>query len=312
MSDFAQTRADARISAIIPTLCSAARVACLDRAIESLKNASADSVQIIVVVNGNRFDVDAVANLRARCDVRVIQIAEAGAPQAQRAGRYSVDTEFFCFLDDDDELLPGALDRRLSVLHGCPEAALSISRGWRVLGGVRKLMLEGIEKVPEDPLGALFDENWLPSCGGLFRTSLVDCGMFDDPNPFIEWTWLAFRMACAGLEVAVQPAPDFLIHETPGSASKSEAYMLAHTSLFERMLLVCPREDIRKILENRWVGAAHGTSDFYRQKGNVSQAWVWHLRSLRSRQGWCFASYSARLLPLMFASFFSRRRRNHE
>lgn len=303
---------DAEVTAIIPTLCTSARAACLDRAIESLKNAASMPVKILVVINGDRFDGGAVAALRARGDVEVLQIAERGAPQAQRAGRYAVSTAYFCFLDDDDELLAGALDKRLDVLRRHPDAAIAVSRGWRVSPEGRRLMLAGLDRVVDDPLSSLFDENWLPSCAGLFRTRLVGKEFFDEPNALIEWTWLAFRLASAGLNVAVQPEPDFLINETPGSASKSETYLLAHTYLFERMLTVCERSDIRKTIKQRWVDAAHANSDYYFHKGLLSQAWFWHIASLRSWIGWRYLPYGARLLAMTVLSGFGRRASTHD
>src|SRR5262245_55327336 len=96
------------ITVIIPTTCEKQREAQLLAAIESIKAQSGIAAKILLVVNGSRFDAPLLAQLRERDDV-CVEYREVGSlPLALEYGCTRVDTEFFCFLDDDDELLEGS------------------------------------------------------------------------------------------------------------------------------------------------------------------------------------------------------------
>lgn len=284
------------ISGIIPTMCTRERGSSLMRAIDSLHNASVEPLEVIVVVNGEGQDPDVLASLNARHDVTVLRSALPGLTNALTVGRSRVSSAFYCFLDDDDEMLDGGLDERLSLLRRRPEVDLAVSTGWREVLGERTLMRDNIESVSTDPLLSLFQGNWLASCGGLFRASSVGPEYFARPYRFLEWTWLAFQLAKDGKTIGTTPTPAFCVHDTPDSVSKSVAYRLAHAALYDQMLSLCDRGDVRRILRSRRAAAAHAASDEHLRMNQLALAWRWHLRSLRDPVGWRYMSYTGRLM----------------
>lgn len=287
-----------KVTAIIPTLCSSERKYQLERAITSLHAASTGPLVIVIVVNGQRYDELLLRELKRRNDLVVEQIGTGSAPLAQLHGRRQVQTEYFCFLDDDDEYLPGAIDLRLAALEMNPRASVVVTNGF-ISEGDRTpevLCYRDLKSVSEDPLKQLFNENWLSSCGALFRTEGVSERIFEDYADFIEWTWLAFRLACAGNEVLAIDQPTFRINRTSNSASASERYMRFHVTLYKRMLEMTDRNDIRRILSRRLAQAWHEISRHSLGKGDRSAAWDAHLRSISNPYGLKFLTYTRHLI----------------
>jgi glycosyltransferase involved in cell wall biosynthesis/SAM-dependent methyltransferase len=68
--------------------------------------------------------------------VRIIRQANQGLAAARNAGLAAADTEFICFLDADDRLLPRALECGLQALGQSPEAAFAY-------GGFRRIDTHG-------------------------------------------------------------------------------------------------------------------------------------------------------------------------
>ena len=61
---------------------------------------------------------------------RVERLEEASVAKAQQLGRRSSRTEFFCFLDDDDEYLPGAVSMRLNELRADSSVDVVVTNGF--------------------------------------------------------------------------------------------------------------------------------------------------------------------------------------
>jgi glycosyltransferase involved in cell wall biosynthesis len=281
---------------IIATLARRDRAATLDRAICSIRVGNRSAVNVVVVVNGNQFDRKTVDRLLQRRDLRVVQIDTPSLTAAILAGRQVVATPFFGFLDDDDEYLPGAIDARITALSAVPHASLVASNGYRCLAGQDHIAMRHLAAAPADPLLAVFKENWLASCGGMFRTKDLPVDVFVDIARYLEWTWLAFRIASAGHRIITIDDPGFRIHDTEGSESKSEFFLLSQTHVFEQMLRATSRPDISTILKARICSVWHDVSNHYLGKGENRRAWKAHLCSLRHISGWRFCSYTRHLL----------------
>jgi glycosyltransferase involved in cell wall biosynthesis len=281
---------------IIATLARRERAATLDRAISSIRNGNHSAINVVVVVNGNQFDRKTVAQLLQRRDLRVVQIATPSLTAAILAGRQVVDTPFFGFLDDDDEYLPGTVDARVTALSAAPNASLVACNGYRCRAGQDRIAMHHLAEAPVDPLLAIFKENWLASCGGLFRTKDLPVEVFVDIARYLEWTWLAFQIASAGHRIITIDHPGFRIHDTEGSESKSELSLLSQTRVFAQLLRTSSRSDISGILKSRICRAWHDVSNHYLRKGENRLAWKAHLCSLRHISGWRFFSYTRHLL----------------
>jgi hypothetical protein len=284
------------VSVIIPTTCEARRWESLQRAIDSARDSQGVEVSVIVVVNGKRFDQACLDELRSRTDITVAYREEGSAPLAQRHGRSMVRTGFFAFLDDDDEYLPQALAHRCAPLLADPSLGFVATNGYRRLGTQDRVVVTTARAVQADPLAALARENWLASCGGLFRTSSVSLDYFDDPAPFLEWTYLAYRLAL-DFKMVFLDVPTFRINDTPASLSKSAAYREAELSVLLRIAaLPLPRSVMRQVRGK--VGRVyHDLSFEARLQGHSARAWGLHVRSLLLPGGWRYLGYSRKLLP---------------
>jgi hypothetical protein len=281
---------------IIRTMATADRADALRRAIASVFIGNTSTIQLVVVVNGPKFDSTLVAELESRTDLTLVQIEEASSPGAIVAGRRAVNAPCFSYLDDDDEYLPGAVDKRRAALAMHPEADMVACNGWLRQQGRDVVALTNLENVPQDPLQALFVENWLPSCGVGFRTATVPIAPFQDLPPHIHWSFLGYVLALRGKAVVVLNEPTFVINDTPGSASKLDTYLMCHVEVYERMLAERPPEPVRSIVARRLGGALHEVSDHFRRQGRRRDAWTAHIRSLRYTGGSKFLLYTRHLL----------------
>ena len=149
-------------------------------------------------------------------------MAEGSLPAALRHGRSLVDTPFFGFLDDDDEYLPDAIAIRLAAFASDAAIDAVATNGFTNIGGVDRVRHEHPDAAATDPLRALLRENWLASCGGLFRTDRVTVDFFDGVTRHYEWTVLGFKLA-ASRRVLYVDKPTFRVYDSPGSLSKSRA-----------------------------------------------------------------------------------------
>lgn len=284
------------VTVIVCTMAEPERRALLLRALDSARAASAQPVQFAVVVNGPRRDPEVVQALQAMADVMLVSLPHASLPAACLAGRQAVKTPFYCFLDDDDELLPGAVDLRLVPLLADPAVDLVTSNGYEVINGCDVLNYSRLGRVAAAPWHEIFQENWLASCSAMFRTASVGSDYFEDSMPYAEWTWLAFQLAQKGKTVAVVDQPTFRVHNTPGSASKSQRHGQALATLHQKMLDSAPPPDIERLVRQRIGAHLHTQAEKLWRSGQLRAAWAAHLRSLASPGGLRYLLFSRHLL----------------
>ena len=273
-----------RVTAIIPTLCLPERALSLKRAIDSLLNQQNVAVVPLVVVNGGRFDRTQLETLRGRGDIRVHSISEANVGGARRAGRQLVETEFFCFLDDDDEYLPGAFAARLAPLLAGASVAATVSNGYLNYGGRMIAHLDDFPRIAAEPLRSLVKGNWLASCAGLFRTSSVGPEYFAEPAAHHEWTYLAFQLTMTR-QIAFVPEMTFVVHETPGSASRTVEHEMAAADVVGRILNLDLDPELRRLVRRKYGAAMHVCAEHHRTARRLAKAWACHVASLREPGG---------------------------
>lgn len=286
-----------QVSVIVPTMAERGRFEAIQRCVNSIRNSSSERLPIIAVVNGLRSAPEVVEWLGRQDDIKLIKESTPSAPNAVRAGREVVETPFFSTLDDDDEYLPGSTDRKLAALLNEPDAALVVANGFRSLNGKDELLYAHLARVPSDPLGTLFETNWLASCNALYRSDRVMPELFRDFHPYAEWTWLAYRLVMSGKKVIVLEDPCFRYHLTPQSLSQSGAYRDAYPALFERMLAHSPPARIRRLIRRKLSAALHDHSIALLQAGRRGEAVAAHLRSLFLPGGSRYLTFTRRLLP---------------
>lgn len=283
------------VSIIMPTMARRERAASLARAIHTVVSQEGAHGIPLVVVNGDAAP-EVLEPLRRRADIRLVVRDEANLPQALRAGRALVDTPYFAVLDDDDELLPGALRTRLDALAQAPGADVVVTNGFLAGAGRRVLNVDDFQRICADPLRMLLERHWLPPCAGLFRTRAVTLDFFEEIPRYREWTYLALRLALA-LRICFAEQPTFVYRtDTPDSLSKSRAYCLAGPAAIRRMLELQLPDDVRATLRVRLAGDLHSASTRELDDGNFRAAWRWHLKSLAEPSGWRYLPYARNLL----------------
>ena len=286
-----------RVTVIVPTMATRARAATLRRALDSIRASAREALAIVVVANGARADPALCDWLRTQRDIRFAHLATPSAPNAVRHGRSLVATPFFSTLDDDDEYLPDATAHKLAALAADPAADLVVSNGYRHRDGRDEPYYTDLAGVADDPLARLFAANWLHNCNALFRSARVGPEFFADYHPYLEWTWLAFRLALAGRKVAVLDVPAFRYHDTPGSLSKSRAYGETLLALYRRMLAAQPPAAVARLIRCRMGAAWHADSVRALGRGERRRALYCHLRSLCLPGAGRYLAYSRRLAP---------------
>lgn len=283
------------VSVIIPTTCERKRWDALERAIGCVLAQEGVAAQVIAVVNGNRYDADCFEALKRKNGVTVLYRNTGSASLAQEAGREAVRTPFFAFLDDDDEYLPGALAIRLALLLADPTLDFVVTDGYRAHGGSDELVIDDRGAIAADPLGALCERNWMASCSGLFRTNSVTPEYFADPAPYMEWTYLAFRLA-SRLTMRWLEAPTYRINDSPASLSKSDAYLHSELDILRRVLTLPLSARVRLAVRRKLGRACHIFAEQSRCDGSLARAWRFHFDSLLQPGGWRYLAYSRKLV----------------
>ena len=288
-----------RINVIIPTLGSADRACNLLDSLDRFDGQNDLDVVPIVVVNGNAFDRELYAQLQNRPGIRLIRTKLNGLPNAYLVGRKAVDGEFFCFLDDDDEYTDDALTKRVRPFLDNDDIDVVVSNGYRKSQHGRNLtsFYQTFPTNDSDPLAALVQNNWLTSCGALFRTASIGDDYFIDLATYYEWTSLASRLATRAKLYFINEKT-FVVNDTPGSLSKSSEYILEEPLFLKKLIRNTPfqaRE--RRILGNRLASSYNRLANYYLNLHDYKTALHYHGKCiLSSRHGLKYSFWPRYLL----------------
>jgi hypothetical protein len=278
------------VSVIIPTTAEKRRAESLWRAIESVRAQRHGSAEIIVVVNGNRWDPGLLQQLQS-APLNLIRLTEPSLPGAILRGRQAVGSDYFAFLDDDDVYLEDALESRIQALESSG-ADFAVSNGWNAHG---EAVIPDVRAAQRDPLRSLLTRNWLASCGGLYRSATIPAGLFDGLVKYYEWTVIAFQLLMAGKKVCFVERETFRLSDTAGSASKERSLEALRNAVtvVEYVFARAPRE-VRRGMSGKRAAAYHDTSAQYLDSGDYSEAWRMHAASV-AKGGWQYLSYTCHL-----------------
>ncbi|HYT90481.1 MAG TPA: glycosyltransferase, partial [Gemmataceae bacterium] len=223
---------------------------------------------------------------------RVLRLREASLPNALYQGRLAVTTAQFAFLDDDDEYLPDALVSRAKELEA-NRADIAVGNGFNTAG---ELLIRDMHAVKSDPLEALYVNNWLASCGGLYRSATVPAEFFKSLVKYLEWTTLAFQLLMAGKKFCFVEPPTFRLSDTEGSASKQQSMesILNSLAVVDYMYASVPRA-ARANLSAKRVNTYHTASATCLSLNHLTRAWRLHLSCLL-QGGWTYLSYTRHLV----------------
>lgn len=264
---------------IIPTTCSRERHASLLRAVTSLLHQQDVAIEVLLIINGNRCDDEALAACQQLPGVRIHRQAFGSLPAAMTTGRVLVTTPFFGFLDDDDEYHSHAVARRLAPMLADKSIDLVVSNGLHTVNNNVVPLYEDISGLEHDPLRALLQKNWLKSCAALFRTDSITLNYFDPQVKYTEWTLMAFKLCLAHKKIKFINDLTYRIHFTPESLSASSGAIQEGPWFRLRLLSQPLPRDVRKFLRNDYCMAQHTLSDYLRTQGNLGPAFIAHVKS---------------------------------
>ncbi|MCC5827188.1 glycosyltransferase [Alkalimonas sp.] len=270
------------VTVIIPTTAEEKRFKSLKNAVSSIREASSKPIGITVVVNGQRFSSIVVEWIKSQSDINYIYSEKGSAPHAQLIGRQSVQTDFFCFLDDDDEFLPYAIDTRLEKIKENPGTGVVVTNGYTLKSGTKKIQYQNLEQLVNSGIDGLLVSNWLGSCNHLMRTSIVSSSFFDDYHPYYEWTWLAFKLCDKKITLAAIDTTTFIYNDTEGSASKSLDYRISYEKLALKMLKKVKERRHKSLIKIKLSNHYHRMAEYELKKENFSSAVKFHVKSLAS------------------------------
>jgi glycosyltransferase involved in cell wall biosynthesis len=288
--------ADHAVTIIIPTLGLRERAESLQVAIASALAQDGVRPIVIVVLNGARRDAAVERVLREDRRITLV-VREAGSlPAALAAGRAMVTTPWFTALDDDDFLLPGALQLRVHALEGRPECAAVITNGFRRNGSGDELHVKAGNGVHADPLRTMLKGNWFLPGSWMCRTESVGIRIFEEMPSYLECTYLALRIA-AEHPIVWRDTPTVVYSVgSPEAESLSRAYVLGQVAALRRIIALNLPDDVRRALRSRIAGAYHAAADHERTAGGLLAAWRWHAASLVQPSGWRYLPFTRHLL----------------
>jgi hypothetical protein len=210
-------------------------------------------------------------------------------------GRTLVTSEFFAYLDDDDEYLPGALKTRAAPMLANSTLDVVATNGWLNDGSGDVSAYEPSELMRTNPLLELLRRNWLQSCGHLFRSATVTLDLFDRTTRYYEWTLLGFKLS-QHRSAHFLDVPTYRKHDSPDSLYKSAGVVEAAIAVTDMMIALTADPAVVDRLTELRCRALHAASDFHRLAGRPRKAWAFHLRSLGHPHGWIHLPYTRRLL----------------
>jgi glycosyltransferase involved in cell wall biosynthesis len=197
------------VSVIVPAFVSSRRQAqLLDETLATAADQSRRDVEVLVVDDGSSMDVGAIAARHPRTST--LRQENAGVAVARNSGIAASRGRFLAFLDADDHLLPGAIDKGLQALEHHPHAGFAV-------GALDEMPYEGapvpwaVAAPPDqtmlyEPLLA-FDWYIIPPSSVMFRREVVDAvGGFRDPwgaddlDFYLRAAW-TFAATCHGSAV---------------------------------------------------------------------------------------------------------------
>lgn len=287
----------ALVTVVIPTLCATKRAMELQRAIASVNAQEDVAVQTLVVVNGQWFEQELLAKVKSTPGVTVLMLAMPGISTARLHGRQHVQTPYFLFLDDDDELYPSALREMLATFQASDrDTGLVVADAYNDYRCSNYGFVPSSQHIERDPMGALLEQNWLIAQAALFKTALAPMHLFDIRTDSNECTMIAFNLALENIKVRVNEKVLALIHDNMDSESKTEHFIVQETKVIRWMLRHHVPSATRARLRRKLAAAFHNNSVYYLQRRMFWKSLVAHLKSMLVPGGDSYALYGRHIV----------------
>jgi glycosyltransferase involved in cell wall biosynthesis len=290
-------RSTPEISVIVPTTCEQKRADQIQRAIQSIEQQQGARIEILIIVNGDQYDTDLLLKLKNNPSLRIIQLANGNVSAARYQGVLESTAEFFCFLDDDDEFLPGAMAKRVSLFAHESGADIVVTNGYLHKHGDKLLVPAGLsESINTTPATMFLATNWFASPSCSFRRKSIEQSLFDLRYKFFEWTYLFFLLLSKGKRFHFDESLTYRIHQdNPLSVSKTIEYFDAYPDFLLKLKLLPLEPSIQKALAKKYVIALNSLSNLHLKQRDVKNAWAFHIKCLMSG-GFGYLPYTRHLV----------------
>jgi glycosyltransferase involved in cell wall biosynthesis len=179
------------ISIVIP--CYNTPAVYLQEAIESVRQYSGKYLYDIILVNDGSTNKDTITYLETVDDsIKVIRQENKGLAGARNTGIRNSGSEYLLFLDGDDRIKPGYIERGLDILMQNVDVGVVYSKAEAFGDGSRS----NLPAAPFD-IATLLISNHIPSCAVIRRKAWEDAGGFDeDLRRFEDWEfWISVYKA---------------------------------------------------------------------------------------------------------------------
>jgi glycosyltransferase involved in cell wall biosynthesis len=285
-----------RVSVIIRTQADVARRDLLLRSIDSALEQEGVVVELIVVVNGEQPDSKILEELRGNPRIKTHVLDASDKVRATSVGRSLVTFDFFCYLDDDDEYLPGGLAKRAAFLVAHPTIDCVATNGEYIFPNYRRSVFRRMAVFEPDLAGAMAEgRNWMASCGATYRTATVTQRFFDDTTRHCEFKVIAFRVA-SELNVELLEDQTYRINDTAHSEVHSFTHSDLEFEIYNAMLRWNADDKRAAVLRRSRTRAFHNACAKHRLAGNFTRAWANHWRSLSTPYGLRYLPYTLLLV----------------
>jgi len=294
------------VSVIIPTLCDSRRECSLKRSIDSVINQVGVSVEVIVVVNGDRFNQELLDYVSGLNDVKLFSVLKANVSKARYFGLSKVSTDFFMFLDDDDELYENSLGSMVEVFKRDNSVGLVVSDVDDESIGGRVGFYRDARFVEDNPVESLVYKNWLMSGGALFRKGAVSLDIFDISLKYNELTVLAMKVALSGVKLKVVDESFSYKYNSSISASKTIDFCLSYVETVECMLRMNLPFKVRVLMRHKLSSAFHSASVILLNNGDFKDSIFMHVKSICIVGGQRYFFYTRHVFGGVAKFYFNR------
>jgi len=205
-----------------------------DMAERAVRSALAQVPQPVVVLvdDGGPFPVtDGVRALEESGAIVVAREGNRGTAGARNVGARRATTEFLLFLDDDDELLPGALDALEAGLRARPDAVMIAGGGHRRFTGGRLGPVEWPAEIEWDYAALIGGDPFFTAAVLVRREAFEAVGGFEERVKLSEDWDLWIRLSQVGrVALAKAEVVEYNAHGNNQSSSGKVAGMATTTA----------------------------------------------------------------------------------
>jgi len=267
------------------------------RAIENALAQDGVESEVVIVVNGKRFDPELFAQLKSDKRLIVSYLEEGNVSLARYHGVKQSAGTYFGFLDDDDEYLPNALSVRVAEMQRNPNADVVVTNGYIHYDVDEPLVDDAFTKtIQDDSLLSFLEKNWFASPASLFRTKSVPADIFEIRLKYFEWSYLFFKLYLLNKKITFTRSLTYRIYkDNPLSVSKSLDYALAYPEFLLDLYALPLPERVRKRIRRKYQTALNVISNLHLREGDIKAAFRYHVKCLMNG-GWRFLPYTRKIL----------------